>query len=301
MTSIQQETAGHEHQKKPKKAAKKKSDETKTSVAETRRSAFAHAITSLVSQLMQGDLSLDSLEEAPPSSYNDMRDRLMGADQKKKEMEVCVSDQQTYQRLLEMQQAQDVETEGLLSSALRGSAVDDTLSVLASDDYVEVRLRPMLARFKIMAPYLRSYYYTFQSCIFLLTTLCALLSVLGEAIEETNEVGSLAPSLWIPVVVATITSLTAIADYEQFGPRLKAVNTAIQTLESVLLWWASLSLVEKRLPECREHLVSSVEAVDGADNIWVTAFSSMGGEVGPDKEKAKGGDKDDSDEEAEGG
>ena len=55
--------------------------------------------------------------------------------------------------------------------------------------------------------------------------------------------------------------------------KLHAVNGAILSLENLLVWWESLSLVQKRQPEAKEYLVKTTEEAVSAEIAWAKSVS----------------------------
>ena len=63
----------------------------------------------------------------------------------------------------------------------------------------------------------------------------------------------------VPIAVALGSSFhTFVADCN-FQQELAALNNAIATLVGCLTFWDSLSIVDRRIPETREHIVQSTE------------------------------------------
>merc|ERR1711871_383323 len=100
-------------------------------------------------------------------------------------------------------------------------------------EYVPFRLHPTLERFNKLAAYLERRSTILQMLIFFATTMSALL-------------GLVSLTSWMPVTVSFGASATAIMDYHMYVARLASVNTAILSLENVLIWWESLSIVERK-------------------------------------------------------
>merc|ERR1712028_127458 len=81
---------------------------------------------------------------------------------------------------------------------------------------------------------------------------------------------------WIPAVVAVAASLDTIMKDQRLLQRLTATNIAIMKLQNLLNWWASLTLVERRLHDNFEILVLSCEKVANADMVWETVAAKSG-------------------------
>ena len=73
---------------------------------------------------------------------------------------------------------------------------------------------------------------------------------------------------WMPMVVAFTSFLAGLGEFLLLPMRLAAVNGAILTLEDLLDWWESLSLVQRRLPEAKDYLVRTAEEAAAAEVAW---------------------------------
>ena len=74
-----------------------------------------------------------------------------------------------------------------------------------------------------------------------------------------------------------IALITAVSDFEQLTSRLRNVNQCKMALENLLIWWESLSMVEKRLPVNKEYLVKVAEDNTNAE---VSAFIKSAARLG---------------------
>merc|ERR1719321_1394039 len=99
---------------------------------------------------------------------------------------------------------------------------------------------------------------------------------------------------WVPVVVALIGAISAIMDYEMYVARLGLVNGAQLTLRNLLIWWESLSLIDRRLPESKQYLVETTEQSVSAELAWAKTAakkkpksSAEGDEKNQEKDKEK--------------
>ena len=142
---------------------------------------------------------------------------------------------------------------------------DDGLRPLSSQDYIKVRLEPVLRRFEQLCPQLTFRAKLFRVLVIFGTSMGGLLAFLGYR-------------LWISMVVALTSSLTNIGDYLMLDARLTATKHGVMKLRNLLLWWDSLTLVEKRLTENNEILVETCESVCDADMVWgSSAFTKRPG------------------------
>jgi hypothetical protein len=125
--------------------------------------------------------------------------------------------------------------------------VDDGMSILTAEDYVPVRVMANINRIEASLPLLN---FQFSCCQILLYT-----STLASGI-----LGLLGLKLYIPITAAFASAVESIASYERFRDRLMAANGALADLNSLMLWYKSLSMVERRLTHNKSHLVDVTEA-----------------------------------------
>eukprot|EP00927_Polykrikos_kofoidii_P050174 TRINITY_DN44099_c0_g1_i1.p1 TRINITY_DN44099_c0_g1~~TRINITY_DN44099_c0_g1_i1.p1 ORF type:complete len:852 (+),score=139.59 TRINITY_DN44099_c0_g1_i1:98-2557(+) len=222
-------------------------------MATTRRGTFVAAISALHTELLQGEMKLDSLKVLPDDAVQ-------------KELQKISSKRRLMSPKKTSSEPRKVRPSGFLQQPLicepgdeesqqNNEGVDDGISILSAEQYIAVRVQPMLSDFKRRAPWLNRALCCAQSLTVLLTTMNAALATLqGQA--------------WIPVVVSVISSLQSLMDFHLIQARLQAVNKAAKTLQNLLIWWEGLSLVEKRYPENKENLVQTCESVVSAEQVW---------------------------------
>jgi len=151
---------------------------------------------------------------------------------------------------------------------------DDGFALVTAEDYVKYRLEPSILHYESLSPYLNRLVGRLQVTNYLLTAITAGLSLVGY-------------SSMVPIPVAFTSMLTALADFEQLSTQLRNVNQCKMQLDNIMIWWESLSMVEKRLPANKEYLVKSTE-----DNLnaEVSAFIK-----GPSRQGKPRADQEDSD------
>jgi len=170
--------------------------------------------------------------------------------------------------------------ESVFPSLREEAFLDDGMSILTAEDYVPMRVLPNINRIQNSLPLLN---FQLSCCQILLYT-----STLASGI-----LGLLGVKLYVPITAAIASAVESIANYERFRDRLMAANGALADLNSLLLWYKSLSMVERRLAHNKNHLVDVTEAA----LLNELAVISRGGAKQPMKEedepmgKAGNGDK----------
>jgi len=228
-----------------------------------RRATLARTLENISNEVMHSDVKLDSLREPPASALSYLFTSLVGQEYKQLQRDYPTGSL-PYPRPIEnygpLTGNDELEAlEAGFGSSLGTHAserpVDDGFSAMTADDYVTFRLRPILAQQKQMTNRLTMVHAVLQTSLFLSSAANAILGLLGY-------------KLWVSFVVSFVSTLAAIMDYEMLSARVGSLNEAITTLQNVLLWWSSLSMVEKRFPQHMQTLVKTTESVAGADNVW---------------------------------
>jgi hypothetical protein len=129
---------------------------------------------------------------------------------------------------------------------------DGAISHMTGDDYQRSRLEPLIAGLKARVPWLDRAGAVAQT-----------MTILGTAVAAA--LGVLTMRELIPIVIAAIAAIDAIAQFEQLHGRMLANNGALAELHSVLLWWKALSSADRRKSANREHLICVTEDVAGAE------------------------------------
>lgn len=123
---------------------------------------------------------------------------------------------------------------------------DAALSNISADDYLHLRLEPLLAGLQARAPWLAR-----------AGSLAQMVSFLGTAVA--GALGVLAMREFIPIVLSIVAAVDSVAQFEQLQVRTLATNNALAELQGVLLWWKALSLADRRREGSKEHLVCVTE------------------------------------------
>jgi hypothetical protein len=138
---------------------------------------------------------------------------------------------------------------------------DDGLTSLTADEYVKIRLVPIVAGFTVEAPGLSNF-------LSVVTSLVIGLSVLSSVFSTFNLV------TFIPLLFAFSGALTSWASYNQTDLKLVQTNRAKHQLHQLLIWWDSLSMIEKRVPANKEYLVQVTETAFQGQIVGQTATKS---------------------------
>jgi hypothetical protein len=124
--------------------------------------------------------------------------------------------------------------------------VDDGLKLMTADDYLSLRMLPMVAELSKKTPRLSSWSSTFTICVLVLSVSAAALSTFDR-------------SDFVPAALALSGGITAWASYQQTDLRLVLTNNSLSQLNQLLVWWDGLTMIEKRIPINKETLVKSSE------------------------------------------
>ena len=141
---------------------------------------------------------------------------------------------------------------------------DDGFSLVTAEDYVTFRLKPQIIFYQELSPWLNRLSSWLQVTSYLLTAVTTALALIGR-------------EAFVPIPIALIALITAVSDFEQLTSRLRNVNQCKMALENLLIWWESLSMVEKRLPVNKEYLVKVAEDNTNAE---VSAFIKSAARLG---------------------
>ncbi len=126
--------------------------------------------------------------------------------------------------------------------------IDDGVSTLTADEYVKIRIHPILANYQSKTPGLAF----FNNSII---AIVMLLSVCSSVFSSFNLV------TFIPMALAMVHALTSWNSYKQVDERLNQTNSAVQQLNNLLIWWDSLNMIEKRVITNKERLVETTENI----------------------------------------
>merc|ERR1712007_35974 len=146
------------------------------------------------------------------------------------------------------------QTYELLLSANDALDVDDYVSALSCEAYVDCRLKPNLAEMEDKAPRLKNKTSFHDVTLVILATLGTLLAALG--FRE-----------WVPVTVALGTAISASSTYLALQARLEVTNEGVAMLQNVMTYWEGLTIFDRRMPQVFEYVVGTLERVLQAEAI----------------------------------
>jgi len=206
---------------------------------------FIQTIQQIAKQVGNSDMKTDSLSQPGGD---------LGTFQKGSEQLCRYVESRVVQHPLPNAKAKDITgskgdkdaTRALLLAVEEGHDMDDFVSPISTEAYIEYRMRPLLARFRRTTPGLSKKLRFTEVLIFVLATVGTLLAALG--LRE-----------WIPVSVASGSVLNALLLYLGLQPRLEAANASVFEVQNLLTMWSGLSIVDKRMPAVREHMVHTLE------------------------------------------
>jgi hypothetical protein len=113
------------------------------------------------------------------------------------------------------------------------TVLDDGFSNLGADEYFMCRSKTGMA---LMTSRLQAMARRKAAC------LSAMYTMMGLSVM----MGAMRLDLFITVTQTTLGAIAALLEYQRVEPTIVALNTSIRDLERVLIWWDSLSFVEKR-------------------------------------------------------
>lgn len=163
-------------------------------------------------------------------------------------------------------QETEQEREDKARLALASIRYDDGLSKLSADDYVKIRLLPLLGEISSKTPSLAK---TNTSSAIIV----ACLSVASSALSTFGL------SVFIPAALALSGAITSWGSYNQSEQRLLQKNIALQRIRLMLVWWDGLTMIEKRVPVNKDTLIRTTEQSILAQ---ATTIGSAGGSASKD-------------------
>lgn len=130
--------------------------------------------------------------------------------------------------------------------AKRGAGVDDLVSQMPIESYIECRVRPIAKMLEDRAPLLSRRFNGTDMLQMLANSSGAVLAVLGY-------------SNWIAITVAIAGVSGAVQDYFYLPSQLGATNTAMQDMHNLLISFDSMSLVQRKKRTATNMFVQKVE------------------------------------------
>lgn len=127
-----------------------------------------------------------------------------------------------------------------------GMFEDDGFKLLTADEYMTLRVLPFIAEFETRTPRLTLCQNTTQFLVIVLAVGSSLL-------------GSTGYSVFIPAVFAISSAILAWGNEQKNDLKNSQINSALQQLHILLVWWSGLSIIERRNNRNKQFLVESAE------------------------------------------
>ena len=232
----------------------KPSSDTRGAVARSRRALFAEALEDIQSTLMNGEIAKSALHPTDNvgTLFEEYRKKNLHGNQTGWLVDCgCLKDAKVRPSV---DNAFDRDQLALQDYA-HDDTRDDGIEPLSAEEYIKFRLEPELKRYTQLAPWL-SFFVTVLQTI----TLFASAANAWLAITKRLE--------YVPLLVALTGSVSAVMEYEMLSVRLLAYNNAQMVLGNLLIWWQSLSLIDRRTADAKRYLVESTEEALHAGRGW---------------------------------
>ena len=124
--------------------------------------------------------------------------------------------------------------------------VDDLVSQMDIETYIDCRVRPITDTIEKRAPTMSRRFNALEGLGLIANTSGAVLAI----IELAD---------WVAITVAIASVSMALNDYFYIPSQLAATNRAVQDLHNLLVWWDSLSLVQRKTRAVKLRCASTVE------------------------------------------
>ncbi len=139
--------------------------------------------------------------------------------------------------------------------------IETGLGSLTADEYVKLRLLPTLAYFTVRSPPLSKSVSSVGVTIIALSVVSSALSPFGQ-------------SVWIPAILALSGAISSWTSHKQSDLKLIQTNIALHQLHQLLIWWDSLTMIEKRSISNKEKLVTTTEQVIQTQAVSVASSNN---------------------------
>ena len=156
---------------------------------------------------------------------------------------------------------------GTFGAANRGRKIpqrliDDHHSPITPEKYLQIRVAPLLAFYQERLPFYSRMRFFFESAL-----------VLGSM--SGTVLAFLSLSKWAAVPAALTAAVAAYSEFHGTEKKLLRYSDSIANLDSVLMWWRTLTDVEKASVENKNKLVSTCEQTFQSERqAWVSTSMS---------------------------
>jgi len=125
---------------------------------------------------------------------------------------------------------------------------DTGFGPMSAENYVRFRMLPKLIAYSKLSPVQSKRKTQFKMLAIGLSAATTLLGALDRSVP-------------VPLIVQLGSALAGWEAYKQMNISVKLTNSAVGQLERLVLWWQSLSMIQKRRPDNKERLVLTTEDV----------------------------------------
>ena len=164
------------------------------------------------------------------------------------------------------------EGDGARARSMAAVEVDDFVSPLSIETYVDFRVRPMAAYLEAVGPRLARQMQGLEMLSQLANAAGATLAVLGYA-------------EWVALTVAISAVFNALSDYYALTQCCTAANGALADVHNLLSWWDSLSLVQRKTRAVKAKCATVAE---GAILSLISAQTGLPAAIGVESSGAQG-------------
>jgi len=138
---------------------------------------------------------------------------------------------------------------------------DDHYSPVDAENYVSMRLRPMVAWYRERIPK------RWKNRMIL--KLLMLAASMASALLARRSL-----SQWVAIVTALGTAITSWSEFSDGGSKIERYNRVINSIENLLSWWSSISPVDKASKSNIGHLVMMGESTLSSERLaWQSTLS----------------------------
>lgn len=157
---------------------------------------------------------------------------------------------------------------------------DDFASPMSIESYVQYRVRPFVAHLEKSAPRLARTLQVLEVLVFVSNSLGAVLAIIV--------VGDMSLANFVAVTVALSAIFSSMIEYHNLQLQVTASNGALRETHNLLVWWAGLSMVDRRTRFTKHHVCSTLErcllSTIAAESAAVIQSSGGDGADGMDEE-----------------
>jgi len=132
--------------------------------------------------------------------------------------------------------------------SFRGS---DLVGPLSIETYVQDRVRPVAAHLEKSAPKLNRRLQTLNVLVFISNSVGAVLAIIT--------VGTTSLATFVAISVALGATFSSVVEYQNLTAQVTATNGALCDVHNLLVWWAGLSMVDRRTRFTKHHIISTLE------------------------------------------